>query len=237
MNTIKQKGEWRFPVENSLVRDNTISIGARLLYIIIKGFAGPDCDLPFPSLDTLARHMGKNRKSVQKYLRELEKTGLLERQRPRAGGRFQSTRFLLHDRRHIFGLPKTGLLRGTNSKSKAKEAKAAPFQQAEKAEAQVLKPQSELNPPRPSKSTQLAVLKFPKTIPTENEFNAFVENAGDEYDLHSYRDLYRDLYMAKWHRWDKDAKRWCPIRDWQRYVMRTMERIKAAKEHRRPPNR
>lgn len=97
MKTVIQKGEWRFPVENNFVRDNKISMEARLLYIIIKGYIGPQCAQPFPSLGTLAHHCGRHRESVQKYLIELEIDGYIQRQHAKVAGKFVSTRYVLFE--------------------------------------------------------------------------------------------------------------------------------------------
>ena len=98
MNTVSQKAEWRFPIENSFVRDSSLSVDARLLYIIIKGYAGPNCEMPFPSLRTLAFHMDRHRESIQGYLSELECAGYIQRHHKRDGGKFTSTRYVILDR-------------------------------------------------------------------------------------------------------------------------------------------
>jgi len=97
MRTVIQKGEWRFPVENNFVRDSSISMEARLLYIIIKGYIGPQCAQPFPALGTLAHHCGRHRESVQKYLIELELAGYIQRQHAKVAGKFVSTRYVLFE--------------------------------------------------------------------------------------------------------------------------------------------
>lgn len=94
-NKVAQKGEWNFVVAQSFVRDKLLSVGARLLFIIIKSYAGPNCDRPFPQLQTLAGFMGRNRQTVQEYLRELEATGWLVRDKIKIKGKFHSTRYEL----------------------------------------------------------------------------------------------------------------------------------------------
>lgn len=96
-STVTLQAEWRYPVESSFVRNASLSVDARLLYIIIKSYVGPNCALPFPSLDTLARHMDRHRKSVQKNLKELEMAGFICRIKQKISGRFASTRYDLFE--------------------------------------------------------------------------------------------------------------------------------------------
>jgi hypothetical protein len=96
METPSSKPDWRFQIETRFVRESSLSIEARLLYIIIKSYAGPNCVNPFPSLWALSRSMGRHRASIQKYLKELEVSGWVERIKIKESGKFTSTRYVLN---------------------------------------------------------------------------------------------------------------------------------------------
>jgi len=111
-DSITKKGEWRFSIENSFVRNADLHPAARLLYIILRGYVGPNCQMPFPSLPTLAKHLGCSRETVQKYLKELEQLGYItkNREESRAQGKFAATRYILHESpkiRHVPTVAKT----------------------------------------------------------------------------------------------------------------------------------
>lgn len=231
MSTITQKGEWRFPVENSFVRNSSISMEARLLFIILQGYVGPDCAMPFPSLPTLARHCGKHRETVQKYLKELETLGFLERVKVKKGSHFQSTRYVLNPRSGNFPLrklPATELSATKSyqfkdipaaSKERSKESKESAASLA----APVLSIPDEKHEPtwKPDKRTkkeQLAAIKPPKDFPSEREFNAYItDNELDFIGCSRIDTLYSDLCDSKWHRWS--GRTWMPIKNWQAFVI------------------
>lgn len=78
-----------------------------------------------------------------------------------------------------------------------------------------------------TKEQKLASVKPPRNIPSEREFNNFMEDNPDECDIISeYRpDLWLDLCRDKWHKWRKDIKKWVPVRDWRAYVLSFGERM------------
>lgn len=70
-----------------------------------------------------------------------------------------------------------------------------------------------------SKDEKLASIKPPSWIPTEVEFNDFVENLPNGYLIVNGRpDLYYELCWSKWHQWKEHLRKWVPIRDWKKYV-------------------
>lgn len=60
------------------LRDSTVSAEARLLWLTIDSFANRDGTNAHPSVDTLGALLGKGRKWVQRYLRELRALKWLE---------------------------------------------------------------------------------------------------------------------------------------------------------------
>jgi hypothetical protein len=119
------KTEWRFQINSSFVRDPSLSIEARLLYVIIQSHVGPNCVNPYPSLMKLARAMNRHRGSIQKYLKELEAGGWIERIKIKADGKFTSTRYVLNSRSQdspLRDLPTTGA-----PTSKSNQFKDLPF--------------------------------------------------------------------------------------------------------------
>ena len=64
-------------VPNFILRNNNISVGARLTYSMFLSYAWNN-DYCFPGQEKLAQDMGVAKRSVITYLQELEKNGLLE---------------------------------------------------------------------------------------------------------------------------------------------------------------
>jgi hypothetical protein len=73
--------------------------------------------------------------------------------------------------------------------------------------------------PHLSKEQQLARLPNPATLPSEVEFEAFLDETEDGHLITEYRpDLYWQLCTAKWHQWKEHLHKWIPIRNWKKYV-------------------
>jgi hypothetical protein len=69
-----------------------------------------------------------------------------------------------------------------------------------------------------TKKEKLSRIKPPSDYPTEREFDAFLDTQ-DLGGIVNYRpDLYSTLCENKWHRWDDHLEKWCPIRDWRKFV-------------------
>jgi DNA-binding transcriptional regulator YhcF (GntR family) len=105
--TLTYNGDWQVVASNSFIRDSSFSANARLLYYIIKGYVGPYCAQPFPSLEALSRHLGRPRKVVQRCLSELESRGVLKRHHVKDKGKFTSTKYTLFDTKAASKKPKT----------------------------------------------------------------------------------------------------------------------------------
>jgi len=234
VNTITQKGEWRFPVENSFVRNASLSVEARLLYIILQGYVGPDCEMPFPSLPTLARHFGKHRETVQKYLKELESSGYIHRVKVKKGSQFQSTRYVLNPRSGNLPLRKLPATELSATKSNhVKDIPVAADQRSkESKESAAELPQCVASPEgheatwKPDKRTkkeQLAAIKPPKDFPSERTFTAFIEDNQLDGIACKRDNLYSDLCDAKWHRWT--GRQWQRVKDWQAFVVGLNSRL------------
>ena len=63
----------------ALLRSANLTVGARLLLLIIKSYYNRRTHLACPSYDTLMDDMGSNRRSIAKWLSELESHGLIVR--------------------------------------------------------------------------------------------------------------------------------------------------------------
>ena len=244
-NRAKKETDWRFQVEASFVRDSTLSTEARLLYVIIKSFAGPNCENPFPSLATLSRHMGKHRVTIQKYLNELELNHWIERTRIKDKGKFASTRYALRDRsqRSSLRIPATTLDPTSKrnqfkeeppSERRSKETKGTPPSGSVLFSCDLTDEEHEATwKPMDlgSKEAQLKRIKPPSDYPSEAQFEEFLVNE-DLYHIMSVRAyLYEDLCDAKWHQWKPDQGkdgRWRLIRDWRSYVAALNQTIKSA---------
>jgi hypothetical protein len=238
MNTVTQKAEWRFPIENSFVRDTSLSVEARLLYIIIKGYVGPECEMPFPSLNTLARHMDRHRESVQKHLKELEHSGYIEKIKTRRGGMFSSTRYVLFDRsgKKPLRFPPATVKAATKRyqlkdvPSDAKECLKKSKESPEVSGVEFLEEiPAESKPDMRAKEEKLKTVKVPWQYPSEREFNEFVVSENLDNVANRNGNLYATLCARKWHDWrDRDAK-WVRISDWRSYVTGLEETMEAAR--------
>jgi len=88
-----EEKDWYFKVPARLVRDNAMSVQARFLWIVIRSYEGAGRPA-FPSLERLEEITGIHRQTIQKYLRELEKTKKLIRFRQRKkDGEYLSSRY------------------------------------------------------------------------------------------------------------------------------------------------
>lgn len=85
---------WMTRVERDVMEDTSLSCNARLTYALICGYAGPDGEA-YPSLATLAKKVRCSRKSVQRYIKELKKRGLIEVIHRMENGQRKSNRYIL----------------------------------------------------------------------------------------------------------------------------------------------
>ena len=79
-----------------------------------------------------------------------------------------------------------------------------------------------------SGAKQQKLAKIPKVddFPSEEEFNAFLDEIGERFTMEDYRpDLYEQLSKNKWHQWRGDLQKWVPVRNWKAYVQALAEKI------------
>lgn len=80
-------------------------------------------------------------------------------------------------------------------------------------------------PSKLSKEDQLRKLKLPADYPSQDEFDGFITDE-DLGNIQNHRpELYREIWNCKWHKWNKKANRWVPVRDWRAYVTALDETI------------
>jgi len=70
-------------VPRALLRDGRISNGARVLGGLLWGYRNKETGTAFPFQATLAREIGKDIRTVQRHLNELEKAGWIKREQRR----------------------------------------------------------------------------------------------------------------------------------------------------------
>jgi Helix-turn-helix domain len=95
LKTMARKEDWIVRIPRSLLENRSLSCGARVVYGILLGYHGENCKEPFPKLDTLAWHVRCCRSVVQKYVRELQKAGLLKIKKRTYKGKFSSNGYEL----------------------------------------------------------------------------------------------------------------------------------------------
>jgi len=88
----QQRAKWFRLKIKTLVRNNAISCEARILWILLESYANMDGTSCHPSIETLCEVIGKGRKWVAKYLRELRSADLI-RSSQRKIGRYSSCRY------------------------------------------------------------------------------------------------------------------------------------------------
>lgn len=67
-------------VPNVVLRDSSLSAGAKLCYALLLSYAWQK-DSCFPGQEALAKDAGASRRSIVRFLKELEKSGYLEKKR------------------------------------------------------------------------------------------------------------------------------------------------------------
>lgn len=99
---------------HAILRESKLTIGARLTLVLLRSYCGLSKDKCWPSTERLCRDLGCNRKSLTRYLAELDKNGCIRRKRWRLKNSvFTSTHYTLLDERKAitisaFPQPKKG---------------------------------------------------------------------------------------------------------------------------------
>lgn len=85
-------------IPRQVVKNTSLSVGARLTYVILRGYIGKVKKNPFPSQQAIAQELGCSRKTAYRWIKELEKHGYLEhKQQKFKGGKYGSNKYTIHD--------------------------------------------------------------------------------------------------------------------------------------------
>jgi len=76
---LKKKGVWITHFSKDFWIRKDLSLEAKAIYAIIKCYAKHDTLESFPSLPLLVKNTGKNRITIQKYIKELEEMNCIEK--------------------------------------------------------------------------------------------------------------------------------------------------------------
>lgn len=76
MRDIRQRG-W-FWIENELIDRTDLSFEEKAMYMILARFTDKDGKC-FPSIEKLAESIGKDKRTVIRYIKKLEEKGLIEK--------------------------------------------------------------------------------------------------------------------------------------------------------------
>lgn len=100
----KGKKPWRFTVESDFIRGadggngKRLSAMARMLYLIIQSYVGPNSPVPFPKVTTIAHYMGVGTDTLRRYTAELVEGNWLRVEQRRGGwNQFGSNSYILLD--------------------------------------------------------------------------------------------------------------------------------------------
>jgi DNA-binding transcriptional regulator YhcF (GntR family) len=96
--TLKHVGRWFIQgIYRDIMHSPRLSVGAKAMFVALMGFVSSGSPCPFPSLDHLGRILNINPRTAQKYIDELAKAGLLEKEQRVKHGRFASNSYTLYD--------------------------------------------------------------------------------------------------------------------------------------------
>lgn len=91
MNQVQYVGEWSFVVKKRFVTNPGLSIGAKMLYIILKSYCSPNGNTSFPSTERLSAQLKITPKTLLKHAKELEAAKYLKREYRKDNGKFAHT--------------------------------------------------------------------------------------------------------------------------------------------------
>lgn len=81
----------------AILRNSALSTDARLLWCILLSYADRDGTRCHPGTAALSEHMGRDRKAVFRYLKELQSAGLIKRASGRKSASFATNSY------HVLG--------------------------------------------------------------------------------------------------------------------------------------
>jgi hypothetical protein len=55
---IRSRNKWMIQVERDVMKNTRLSCGARVVFAILRGYQGKNCERPFPSIKTLQSEVG-----------------------------------------------------------------------------------------------------------------------------------------------------------------------------------
>lgn len=82
--------DWQFSVSKSFVCNKNLSVGARLLLVVLRSFAGFNENSCFPGRDHLCNILDTSKDTLLKWMTELETGGYLQIEQRKTKGRFAS---------------------------------------------------------------------------------------------------------------------------------------------------
>jgi hypothetical protein len=75
---MKEMKDWKINgTPRQVVENITLSIGARLMFVILRGYLGKNCNKPFPSYQALTSKLGCAPKTAYRFRKELTNAGLI----------------------------------------------------------------------------------------------------------------------------------------------------------------
>lgn len=165
---------------------------------------------------------------VKRVKKRLIALGLIENVKAKKeDGKFTKPYILVRFVSHPSGFPTTGetgpqLL--TESKGSAVKRKTPRETLRETPKAfGVVEEDAKWIPDNRSKEEKLKRIKAPRDFPSQQEFQNFLESEELDGIINRTQDLYRELCLKKWRKWDERTGTWKKIAYWKDYV-RALER-------------
>jgi len=101
---IKKPSKWRYVVPKAVMFDPKLSLQARGLWAIMKGFVGPEGGI-YPSQKHLLSITGLGQDTLSKYMNELISYGLIVRKQRVVNGRKSSNEYEVIENRRVAEIP------------------------------------------------------------------------------------------------------------------------------------
>lgn len=87
---------WQFNVSKDFVLGTSLTVGAKMVYLVLKAHCAPNENIAYPSTEYMARCLGVGRDTIQKYVSELRLRGWITTRQHGAVGRFTHTIYTVH---------------------------------------------------------------------------------------------------------------------------------------------
>lgn len=221
-------------IPNDLLEDKNLSAKAKgiLCYLLSKPPTWR------ARVSDISNRMNDGESSIRSALKELRAAGYVKLEQVRAGGKIVKWKWLVSDSPLFLDSPdgdfphleNRHLSNTDGSNTETKESKEAEVCSKTSEDELILEKAISRKLDHRTKTEKLKAIPEPdwSQIPTEQEFDDFIEDSGFNHILDKRSNLYETTVRNKWRTWDQRSRTWKPIRDWSAYVTGLEDTISAA---------